>query len=241
MKNKLTINEKNNRFINIVKNKLIVSCQALEDEPLHGSEIMAKMALAAKKGGAVAIRANSGIDIKAIKKEVDLPIIGLVKKDYDDSEVYITPTKKEIDELIDAGVDVIALDATFRRRPNNVSLEELIDYIHTHNILVLADISNLEEGINACKYGADMISTTLSGYTPYTEAQNDSPDFELVKELLKETDKPIFAEGRIQTPEEAVKMFEYGAHSVVVGSAITRPRLITEKFTKKVKIKVEKS
>lgn len=218
-------------MLDIIKDKLIVSCQALEDEPLHSSFIMGKMANAAKIGGAVAIRAQGVEDIIEIKKVTNLPVIGIIKRNYEDSPIYITPTKKEIDELLTTKCEMIAIDATNRNRPNNENLEELINYIKSKNVLVMADISNYEEAIKAYEYGVDCISTTLSGYTPYTK-KLEGPDFELIEKLVKELDIPIIAEGRINTPEELKKALSIGAYSAVVGSAITRPQLITEKFTK---------
>ncbi|GAA0862117.1 N-acetylmannosamine-6-phosphate 2-epimerase [Paraclostridium tenue] len=218
-------------MLDIIKDKLIVSCQALEDEPLHSSFIMGKMANAAKIGGAVAIRAQGVEDIIEIKKVTNLPVIGIIKRNYEDSPIYITPTKKEIDELLTTKCEMIAIDATNRNRPNNENLEELINYIKSKNVLVMADISNYEEAIKAYEYGVDCISTTLSGYTPYTK-KLEGPDFELIEKLVKELDIPIIAEGRINTPEELKKALSLGAYSAVVGSAITRPQLITEKFTK---------
>lgn len=214
-----------------IKGKLIVSCQALEQEPLHGSEVMAKMAMAAHMGGAAGIRANGADDITAIKKAVDLPVIGLVKRDYPDSEIYITATKKEVDELLHAGVDIIALDATSRIRPNSETLESLFTYIKANDILVMADISTFEEGKRAADLGADCVSTTMSGYTSYSP-QKKEPDFYLLKKLVKELSIPVFAEGRISTPEEAKHALDLGAHAVVVGSAITRPQEITKGFAK---------
>lgn len=218
-------------MLDIIKDKLIVSCQALEDEPLHSSFIMGKMANAAKIGGAVAIRAQGVEDIIEIKKVTNLPVIGIIKRNYEDSPIYITPTKKEIDELLNTKCEMIAIDATNRNRPNNENLKELINYIKSNNVLVMADISNYEEAIKAYEYGVDCISTTLSGYTPYTK-KLEGPDFDLIEKLVKELDIPIIAEGRINTPEELAKAFSIGAYSAVVGSAITRPQLITEKFTK---------
>lgn len=218
-------------MLDIIKDKLIVSCQALEDEPLHSSFIMGKMANAAKIGGAVAIRAQGVEDIIEIKKVTNLPVIGIIKRNYEDSPIYITPTKKEIDELLNTNCEMIAIDATNRNRPNNENLKELINYIKSNNVLVMADISNYEEAIKAYEYGVDCISTTLSGYTPYTK-KLEGPDFDLIEKLVKELDIPIIAEGRINTPEELAKALNIGAYSAVVGSAITRPQLITEKFTK---------
>ncbi|MEG1131274.1 MAG: N-acetylmannosamine-6-phosphate 2-epimerase [Romboutsia sp.] len=216
-------------MLDIIKNRLIVSCQALKDEPLHSSFVMGKMATAAKEGGAVAIRAQGIEDIKEIKKVTSLPIIGLIKQSYEDSEIYITPTKKEIDELLTTGCEMIALDATNRRRPNDENLEELISYIKSKNILVMADISNYEEGLNAQKLGVDCVSTTLAGYTHYTECL-EGPNFELMKNLVETLDIPVIAEGKINTPEDLKEAYRTGVHSAVVGSAITRPQLITAKF-----------
>ncbi|EDS78399.1 putative N-acetylmannosamine-6-phosphate 2-epimerase [Clostridium botulinum C str. Eklund] len=214
-----------------IKGKLIVSCQALEDEPLHSSFIMGRMALAAKMGGAVAIRAQSIEDINEIKKVTGLPVIGLVKRNYDDSDIYITPTKKEIDELLTTQCEIIALDATMRKRPNNEQLKNLIDYIHENNKLVMGDISTEAEGINAEILGVDCISTTLSGYTEYS-TQGNSVDIQIIKNLSSRLYIPVIGEGKISTPHDLQEVFKAGAYSAVVGGAITRPQLITEKFVK---------
>ncbi|MCD1016224.1 N-acetylmannosamine-6-phosphate 2-epimerase, partial [Staphylococcus aureus] len=151
---------------------LIVSCQALPDEPLHSSFIMSKMALAAYEGGAVGIRANTKEDILAIKETVDLPVIGIVKRDYDHSDVFITATSKEVDELIESQCEVIALDATLQQRPKE-TLDELVTYIRSHapNVEIMADIATVEEAKNAARLGFDYIGTTLHGYTSYTQGQ----------------------------------------------------------------------
>lgn len=213
-----------------VKGNLIVSCQALADEPLHSSFIMGRMAIAAKEGGAVAIRSQGVSDINEIKEVTKLPIIGIIKRNYDDSEIYITPTRKEVDELLETGCEMIALDATKRRRPNNENVKDLVDAIHAEGKLAMADVSTLEEGIEAEKIGFDCISTTLSGYTPYSK-QSNSVDFELLEELVKTVKIPVICEGRINTPEELKKAFDLGAYSAVVGGAITRPQQITKRFT----------
>lgn len=221
-------------FFDKVKGGLIVSCQALEDEPLYGSDVMAKMAAAAEQGGASGIRANGAEDIRAIKALTSLPVIGLIKRNYPDSEVYITPTKAEIDELISADADIIALDATNRLRPNGETLEELVQYIKAKGQKMMADISTLEEGVYAEELGFDCISTTLSGYTSYSP-QSDSPDFELLKNLLEKVTIPVIAEGRIGTPDQAKEALSMRSFAVVVGSAITRPQLITRQFADKLK------
>ncbi|MGE8203787.1 N-acetylmannosamine-6-phosphate 2-epimerase [Heyndrickxia sp. NPDC080065] len=220
-------------FFNQIEKGLIVSCQALEDEPLHGSDVMAKMAKAAELGGAIGIRANGMNDIAAIKRAVRLPIIGLVKRNYPDSEVYITPTIKEINELLEVGVDAIALDATKRIRPNGESLDDLVKYIKGNGVRVMADISTLDEGLLAEVLQVDCVSTTLSGYTTYS-TKKYGPDFKLLKEITQSLKIPVIAEGKIHTPEQVIEAFRIGAHSVVVGSAITRPQLITEMYVSEI-------
>ncbi|KEI02318.1 N-acetylmannosamine-6-phosphate 2-epimerase [Clostridium botulinum] len=212
-----------------IRGKLIVSCQALDNEPLHSSFIMGRMALAAKMGGAVAIRAQSAQDIKEIKKVTGLPVIGLVKRNYEDSDIYITPTKQEVDELLTTECEIIALDATMRKRHNNENLKELIDYIHKNKRLVMGDISTMPEGINAEILGVDCVSTTLSGYTPYSR-QGDSVDLEIIEKLSHRLYIPVIGEGKISTPDDLRRVFKCGAYAAVVGGAITRPQLITAKF-----------
>ncbi len=215
-----------------MRGKLVVSCQALENEPLYGSQIMAKMALAAYQGGAAAIRANTPQDIIAIKKEVPLPVIGLFKVSYPDSDIYITPTIKEVEELVKVGADIIAFDLTNRLRPNTVKADAFTEEVRKKfpNQLFMADVSTYEEGVQAQHLGVDIVSTTLSGYTPYS-LQSSSPDFELIRRLAETSCIPVMAEGRISTPEEMKKAFSLGAHSVIVGGAITRPLEITRRFT----------
>ena len=216
-------------FFADVQGKLIVSCQALPDEPLHSSFIMGRMALAAKQGGAVAIRAQSSEDIREIQKVTGLPVIGLVKCNYEDSPIYITPTMAEVEDLLTTDCEMIALDMTDRPRPKQEKLTDLLDRIHAEGRLVLADISTYEEGMAAAKLGADAISTTLSGYTPYSP-QLSGPDVELVAALSRDLDIPVFAEGRINEPADIQRVMAAGAYAPIVGSAITRPQLITAKF-----------
>lgn len=220
-------------FFDKLQGKLVVSCQALEDEPLHSSEIMAKMALAAKQGGATGIRANSVQDIQAIKKEVDLPIIGIIKRDYSDSPVFITATLKEVQELLASGAEMLAIDATDRKRPNGETLEELITYVKKHapKIQLMADTSTVEEAVQAEKLGFDCVGTTLIGYTEETRGQSlYAEDFAILKEIKEKVSIPVVAEGKLDTPELAQQALVNGADFVVVGSAITRPQLITKKF-----------
>ncbi|WP_062049470.1 N-acetylmannosamine-6-phosphate 2-epimerase [Bacillus sp. JCM 19034] len=216
-----------------IKGQLIVSCQALPDEPLHGSEFMGRMAYAAMLGGAKAIRANGINDIREIKKSVSLPIIGIIKADYRSSEVFITPTEKEVDLLAEEGVEMIAIDATDRVRPNRQTLQEFFPSIRNRypNQLFMADCSTLEEGIEAYKLGFDCVATTLSGYTSQTKDRS-LPDMDLMKQLVNELPLPIIAEGGIQTPEQLRELFTIGIHAAVVGSAITRPLEITRRFVK---------
>jgi N-acylglucosamine-6-phosphate 2-epimerase len=216
-------------MLEALQGKLIVSCQAQPQEPLHSSFIMGRMALAAKEGGAAAIRSESVADIKEIKKITQLPVIGLIKKDYTDSDIYITPTMLEVRQLLTTGCEMVALDMTQRKRPNHEDLGKLLQAIHQEHRLVLADISTAEEGLKAVELGADAISTTLSGYTPYSR-HLDGPDVELIRELVAKVAIPVFAEGRINTPEDIVRVMEAGAYAPIVGSAITRPQLITAKF-----------
>lgn len=225
-----------NNFISKVHKNLIVSCQALENEALHGSEIMAKMALAAKQGGAAAIRCNSVKDCSAIKEMTRLPIIGISKVDYPDSDVYITPTMTEVKDLLEIPPDVISLDATIHVRPNGEKLNHLVEFIHEHSdALVMGDIATEEDASYAINSGVDIISTTLSGYTEETK-DKQGPDFLLVEQLLRTYTIPIIAEGKISTPQEAKKMLELGAWSVVVGGAITRPNAITQSFVNTINV-----
>ncbi|HDA2603264.1 TPA: N-acetylmannosamine-6-phosphate 2-epimerase [Staphylococcus aureus] len=211
---------------------LIVSCQALPDEPLHSSFIMSKMALAAYEGGAVGIRANTKEDILAIKETVDLPVIGIVKRDYDHSDVFITSTSKEVDELIESQCEVIALDATLQQRPKE-TLDELVTYIRTHapNVEIMADIATVEEAKNAARLGFDYIGTTLHGYTSYTQGQLlYQNDFQFLKDVLQSVDAKVIAEGNVITPDMYKRVMDLGVHCSVVGGAITRPKEITKRF-----------
>jgi N-acylglucosamine-6-phosphate 2-epimerase len=189
---------------------------------------MVVMAKAAKEGGAVGIRANSPEDIAAIRREVELPIIGLWKKDYAGYEMYITPTVDDAVAVFRAGAHIVALDATDRPRPDGLNLMQTIAELKRLGILVMADISTYEEGVKAAEWGADYVSTTLSGYTSYS--QTKLPNLDLVSQLSKVLSVPTVAEGGISTPEEARQALEHGAYFVVVGSAITRPQLITARY-----------
>lgn len=217
-----------------IKGGLVVSCQALSDEPLHSPVIMGRMALAAKMGGALGIRANGIEDIREIKKNVDLPIIGIIKRVYGDNPVFITPTIKEFEELTLLGVDIIALDMTFRERPDKKTIKQLMKEVKIKfpNQKIMADISNLEEAVEAEKLGVDYVGTTLVGYTSYTK--NLVP-LEELKKILNTVKIPVIAEGNIDTPEKVKEALKMGAYSVVVGSMITRPQLITKRFVDAIK------
>lgn len=218
-------------IFNQIKGKLIVSCQALEDEPLYSSFIMGKMALAATQAGAGGIRANTISDIKEIKKNTNLPIIGIIKRNYGNCNVYITPTIDEVDELVEEGVDIIAIDSTRRQRPDNVELECFVKNIKEKypNQIVMGDISNVDEAVYSEKIGVDIVGTTLCGYTDYTKGDNP---LNTLQEVLKAVKIPVIAEGNLDTPEKAKKSIQMGALAVVVGGAITRPKQIAEKFVR---------
>lgn len=209
---------------------LIVSCQALEDEPLHGAEIMARMAVAACEGGAVGIRANGPEDIRAIRAAVRVPIIGIFKQQEHPFEVYITPTYAAAAVVVEAGADIVAIDATQRERPRGETAGSLIRRIREElQVPVMADVATFEEAMQAFQAGADLVSTTLAGYTQDTIHMRE-PDYTLIHRLSTATPKPVVAEGHIWTPEQAVRALESGAYAVVVGSGITRPQLITHRF-----------
>ena len=213
---------------------LIVSCQALEHEPLYTPEggIMPLMAKAAAMSGAVGIRANTVRDITQIKAVVDLPVIGIIKKDYPGTPMYITVTMAEVDTLVACGVDILAVQGTSALRPDGKTAAEFIREIKAKypDQLVMADIATLEEAMACAAAGADFVGTTMRGYTPETTGINDI-DFDFVAQLAKECPAKVIAEGHIHYPEQARKALEAGAYALVVGGAITRPAEITARFT----------
>lgn len=219
--------------LNNLKGQLIVSCQALENEPLHSPFIMSRMAVAAEQGGAVAIRANSVVDIRAIKQQVSLPVIGIIKRDYPDSEVFITATLKEVDELMTVAPEMIALDATARPRPGGETLAELMGKIRARYpaLLLMADIATVEEARTAEALGFDCVGTTLYGYTQETAGHSlPENDCAFLRDVIAAVTIPVVAEGNVDTPERAARCLALGAHTVVVGGAITRPQQITTRF-----------
>lgn len=227
--------EKLSWLVEQVKGELVVSCQATIQEALFGSDTMAKMAISAMRGGAKGIRANTPVDVKAIRKALpEVPLIGLYKEVLPDYEIIITPTLKHALAIAEAGADVIAIDATKRAHPEG-DIASLINKIHEMtDCLVMADISNEEEALYAESVGADVVSTTLSGYTSYTP-KLEGPDLDLVKTLAAEMKIPIFAEGRYHFPDQVRAALDSGATAVVVGGAITRPKEITERFVKAIR------
>lgn len=218
-------------ILNQIKGGLIVSCQALPEEPLHSSFIMGRMAYAAMLGGAKGIRANSVEDILEMRKLVNLPIIGIIKHDCDDSPVRITPTMAEVDALADIGVDIIATDATDRLRTGGVTLDAFFQEARSKypNQLFMADCSTYEEALQAQEIGFDIAGTTLRGYTDYTEGIS-IPDFSLLKKMADTLKIPVIAEGGIWSPEQLKQALLCGVHAAVVGTAITRPMDITKRY-----------
>ena len=226
------MNLKNN-FLDKVKDRLIISCQALADEPLHSSFIMSRMARAAYEAGASAIRANSVVDVQAIMDTVKLPVIGLDKVDYDDAPIYITPTIKEMRGIAATGAAVVACDVTGRARPHGEQLATIVETMRDEypETLLMADTASLDDVAEANRLGFDIVGTTMYGYTPATEGCNIADnDFEYLKKVLALSQAPVIAEGKIDSPEKAVTALKLGCHSVVVGSSITRPQLIAKTY-----------
>lgn len=205
---------------------LIVSCQSYQGEPFFGPEFMVEFARCALEGGAVGLRANGPRDVRAIANAVPLPMIGLYKVDLPGYAVRITPNIEAALQIAQAGAHIIALDATRREHPGQISTAALIRMVHEKTGLpVLADISTYDEGLAAEDAGAAAVSTTLSGYTDYSPQQT-SPDFEIVARLCQRLSIPVLAEGRISSGAEARRALDLGAYAVVIGTAITRPQWI---------------
>lgn len=223
-----------------LKRGLYVSCQATVNDPFYGSHYIGKMAKAAEIGGAVGLRINSVDDIIEVKKVTTLPVIGIIKKRYPHSLAYITPTLKEVEDVIQSGADVVCIDGTQSLKPAGETTEQYIEEIKKRfKIPIMADVSNVVEGIQAYNGGADIVATTLAGYDHYLKDQStyneednfQPPDFKIIEELATRINIPIFAEGRFWSLEDVSRAMVLGAHSVVVGSAITRPQLITKRFS----------
>lgn len=227
---------KNNReILQQLRGGLIVSCQALPEEPLHSPYIMGRMAYAAMQGGAVGIRANTPEDVHEIRSNVSLPILALYKKDYPDSEIYITPTEREVELLLVEQPEVIALDATNRLRPGGVTLDEFFPRLRRRfpEQLFMADCATFAEGVHAAELGFDLISTTLCGYTSDTRGTT-LPNLDLVKRLAQTVSIPVIAEGGIWEVEDLTVALKQGAFAAVIGTAITRPREITRRYVQAV-------
>lgn len=209
---------------------LIVSCQAPSGHPLHSPEHMAAMAAAAAAGGACGIRANGPDDIRAIVRRTSLPVIGIFKEVQADGSTLITPDLPAARAVVDAGASVVALSCNIAQRPDEEALGTLIRQIREElGAPVMADCATVADGIRAARLGADLIATTLSGYTPDSVAQ-EGPDLELVSALVEAQPRPVVAEGRIWTPADAQAALAAGAFAVVVGTAITNPLVLTERF-----------
>lgn len=223
-------------ILEALKGEVVISCQALPEEPLHSAYIMGRMAYAAMLAGAKGIRANSVVDIKEIKTTVDLPIIGIIKKVYGDNPVFITPTMVEIDALVEEGVEIIALDATRRVRPDGTTISEIFPVMRAKypNQMFMADCSSFEDAVLASELGFDCLGSTLAGYTEDTKGMV-LPDLTMIERMAKELDKPVIAEGGISTPEELKQVMDLPVHAAVVGSAITRPFEIAKRFIAAVK------
>lgn len=210
--------------------RLVVSCQAPPGDPLRDTDSLVRLARCAAAGGAAGIRANEPEVLAAIRQTVDLPLIGLWKDG--EEGVYITPTVRHALAVAEAGADVVAADATDRPRPDGSTFAALAEVVHAAGALVMADVATFEEGVTAAAQGADLVSTTLSGYVPGSPRQ-DGPDLALVAALATALDVPVVAEGRIRTPQEAAEALARGAHSVVVGTAITAPTALTGQFVRR--------
>lgn len=218
----------------LMKGTIIVSCQATPGEPLYDRErsVMPLMARAAKLAGAKMIRTSSSRDIIEIKEETGLPVIGLIKREYPGFQGRITMTMCEVDECMAAGADIVSIDCTDCMRGDGLTPAEFLKTVREKykNIIIMADCATFDEALAAYEAGADLVGTTMNGYTPQTASEADDPNFELVARLAKALPCPVIAEGRIHTPEQARKMLEQGAWAVVVGGAITRPLEIASRF-----------
>lgn len=218
-----------------LKKAIIISSQAMPDEPFYNPIAMESMLQSVINGGAQGLRVAGVRDIKLSKKLCDLPIIAITKPDKIPTNykevVYITPTLEDVRILAQTGADIIAFDGTQRSRPSGCSLKEIIELTQNLGCLAMADISTFEEGVTAQQLGADIVSTTLAGYTSHS-ISTEGPDFDLLKKLVENLDCPVILEGRIWSPDEVKKAFEIGAHAVVIGSAVTRPHHIVERFIK---------
>jgi N-acylglucosamine-6-phosphate 2-epimerase len=217
---------------------LIVSCQAEGDDPFNTPSHVALFARAAEMGGAAGIRAREADNIAAIRSAVALPIIGITKSEYEDGSVLITPDFRAVEAVLNAGADIVAADGTDRVRPGGMSGPEFIRRFKScFSAPLMADISTLDEALGALDAGADAVATTLSGHTPRTAGRVlREPDWELLDALVKAADVPVIVEGSVWTPEQAGRAIDAGAFAVVVGTAITRPRVVTQVFVDRMRV-----
>lgn len=226
---------------NEIRSGLIVSCQAEDGDPFNTPEGVTLFARAAVMGGAVGIRSRELEKTAMIVKHVNVPVIGLTKALFSDGFVRITGSYAEVEAILKSGCHIVAIDGTFREREGITGPQFITKVKERFGCLVMADISTYDDGIACADHGADFISTTLSGYTPETKSHSShNPDFELVRRLASQLPQPVIAEGRVSTPVHALQMLELGAWAVVVGTAITRPRVITEWYVNKMKRSGEK-
>lgn len=220
---------------------MIVSCQAEGEDPFNANpEYMALFAKAAEMGGAIGIRTQGIEKLKAIKRATKLPVIGLLKSQFEDGTVRITGSFAEVEQLIAAKSDIVAIDGTFRVREGYTGPEFIREVKKRYVCLVLADIATYDEAKACEEAGADCVSTTLNGYTPDTLQFHDGPNYDVLKACVKGLSIPVFAEGRYNTPAEAGKAMEMGAFAVISGTAITRPRVITQWFVDEIKKVINK-
>lgn len=211
---------------------LIVSCQAEAGSPLAHPAIIAALAQAAERNGAVGVRIDGPANIRAVREAVTAPVLGIEKVKYEDSDVYITPTYEAAARVAAGGADVVALDATMRTRPNGETLAEIVRRIHSElGCPVMADVATEKEGLWAVEEaGADMVGTTLSGYTPETAGRDDEPDYELIERLASRLSAPVICEGRVREAGDVRRAFDAGAFAVVVGTAITNVDWLVRHF-----------
>jgi N-acylglucosamine-6-phosphate 2-epimerase len=214
-------------LIDRLYHRLVVSCQAYPGEPMRDPAIMAAVAESVVRGGAAAVRVQGLDDIREVRRRLTVPVIGLVKVDA--PGVFITPTVADAVAVATAGADVVALDGTRRRRPDGRTLSESVLAVHERGLLAMADCGSSEDAAHAVEAGADLIGTTLSGYTDERPGR-DGPDLELVRELVARFATPVVAEGRVRDPDDVAACLAAGAHCVVVGTAITHPERITRRF-----------
>lgn len=224
-----------NKTLQQLQRGMIVSCQSEGDDPFNEKpEYMGLFARAAEMGGAIGIRTQGIAKLKAIKAACRLPVIGLLKSSFPDGTVKITGSFDEVEQLLAAQSDIVAIDGTFRLREGLTGPEFISEVKRRYHCVVLADIATLEEAVACEKAGADCVSTTLNGYTPETMPGEDGPNLGLLKDIVKAVNIPVFAEGRYNTPIDARHAMETGAYAVITGTAITRPRVVTGWFVKEI-------